>query len=249
MTELEKQIDKVNREVDLLMASDETRLAIEEIEWAHESLNSVLVNFDYESTIRQAMLESEEDFNLSDIESIESTIWSHIISSYDLVREVWEDNKTKVRQDAAFQDLVQSLTNLAKSMQQNNKRKWHEWVTAEATSFSVSDAELESIRHVPEYKEDIRRFKAGIADFSQLESRLPNEVDAIVKLKALSNRLREIKSGFNFSLPEYVLRFYRELDENRSFPLNRIDEKLMKWLADNDELKNLAVTRRRSGGF
>ena len=58
MTELEKQINEVNREVDLLMESHETRLAVEEIELAHGILNTALGNFAHESTVRKAMLAS-----------------------------------------------------------------------------------------------------------------------------------------------------------------------------------------------
>ena len=249
MTKLAEQIQEVDREIDLLLASDETRLAIDEIELAHEQLESCFENLSEELLNRQSLQEGDEGFNFSDAEEAESSRWPSVLSNYDLVLAAWGEDKVKVRQSAAFGDLVQNLEDVADLIGRNSRKEWKEWVESKERSFAVSDAEIESIQHVPEYKQAIVRYRSGVAEFDGLVKRLPESSDGTNRIGNLADRLSEIKSGFDFSLPEYVLAFYKALDDNGSFPLDKVSDKLMRWLTENSALKNLAVVRRGSGGY
>ena len=249
MTKLGEQIREVDREIDLLLASDETRLAIDEIEAAHEQLEGSFEELCNQTAQRQSLQDGDEYFRFTDAEEEELDRWPSVSSSYDLVLVAWKDDRIKVRQSEAFGELVQQLEDVANLIGRNNRKKWQEWIKSIERSFAASDAELDSIKHVPEYKQSLASYRSGVAEFDEIVMRLPESAAVTKHVRALADRLEKIKSAFDFSLPEYVLAFYKALDDNESFPLDKVSDKLMRWLTENNALKSLAIVRRGSGGY
>lgn len=249
MTKLAEQIQSVGREIDLLLAGDKTRLAIEEISLAHEELEGALESLLENLNQRRSLQEGDDHFTFTDDEDAELAAWSAVITNYDLVVSAWEEDRAKVRQCDGFGELVEIVDSTARSIGRSNRKKWRSWLDALSRDFSVSEAELENVRHVPEYKGAIAKYSSDFTRFAELARQLPESAGETRRIRDLANRMSEIKASLDFSLPEFVLEFYRALDEDGSFPLDKVSDKLMQWLADNSALKSLGVVRRGSGGY
>jgi hypothetical protein len=244
MTLLEVQVAAVDREVNLLQESDETRLAIEEIEAVHDELEAAYRDQTAALAQRRALEDGCDVLQFGAVAETESGLAQQVSDEFENVLKAWNENTARIRQSGTVGKMAIALETYAREIAKNNSVKWNAWTESESSTFSISDAELESIKNVPAYASAIASYKTGRAAFHDNVKSIPESAEEVSSLGQLSLKLRRLKSDFKFDLPKFVLDFFNTLDANGSVPLASISNELMAWLNDNDELRNLSVHRR-----
>lgn len=244
MTTLTAQIEKVEREVEFLCASAETRTAIDEVESALGVLEGSFGAWLRILMERDALAEFPDIFQFEDVLEPELVLRNRVIELYKLAAEAWENDRTRIKQSGTVGALADALVDCEKLVRENNKRVWIEWANSVASDFAISDAELDSIINVPAYTVPIQKFKEGREKFSLAIQEVPNNSVQVGRLTELARSLHEIKGGLEFKLPKFVMEFFNTLNRDGTYPLSKLSVELSDWLSENDELRNLSITRR-----
>lgn len=249
MIELVSQVADVEREVDLLLASDETIRAIEEVESALDELEQSYNRYVDSMRQRSALLKFPDFFGFDDVNSDEIALRQQAVEAFDKVSVAWDENRARIRQSGTVGDLVAVLSNYTNAINANTKAKWFDWVNGLASDFAISEAELVSVKSVPDYIRPIEIFKRCRDEFTIAAKNVPEEAPAITRLAGQANKLREIKGSLRFDLPEFVLEFFDTLNRDGAFPFAKLTPELSDWLSENNELKNLSIVRRGISRF
>lgn len=244
MTILTAQIEKVEREVDFLSASAETRTAIDEVESALGALEGSFAGWLSILAERNALAEFPNIFQFEDMLEAELALKIRIIELYKLAAEAWETDRTRIKQSGTVGVLADALVDCQKLVRGNNKKVWIEWANSVASDFAISDAELDSIINVPAYSLPIQNFKEGRDKFSSAIQEVPNNSIQVGRLTELARSLQEIKGSLEFKLPKFVMEFFDTLNRDGTYPLSKLSAELSEWLSKNDELQNLSISRR-----
>jgi hypothetical protein len=244
MNALVEQVAQVERELDLLLASDETIRAIDEIEGAIDQLDGCNRRTTTSLTERRALSEGSKGFSFADALEDELSLREKAVDSFALVKTAWKEDRARVRQSGAVGELAATLKSYQNLVARNNKIKWQAWVDSLASDFEISDAELESVRGIPDYVRPISKYRSRRQNFTDIVQRIPHDAAVVRDLAVQAESLKAIKGGIVFDLPKFVLEFFDTLNDNGQFPLARLTKELSEWLSENNELKNLSIIRR-----
>ena len=249
MISLNEQIAELDRELDLLLAGDDNRVAIEEVESALNDLDHCYRNVMATMGRKKILTSFPNEFTLDEENGEESGFKQVVLEKYGSLVNAWEENRSRIRQSGTVGEFIEALGAFQRCMEITSQTCWGNWVNKISSDISIADAQLESVKSVLDYATPIQKYKIGRDSFSEKTSQVPNSIDEIQALINLSEKLKKIKSELKFNLPAKVLSFYDQLDREGTFPLGRFDSELSDWLTENGGLKDLSITRRRKFRF
>jgi hypothetical protein len=249
VTQLATEISDLNAELDVFLAGDQNRVVIKEIVTAYEDLDLSFTALESTLKERDVLRTFPELFSFDVSREQEEGALSGVAAKYAAAREVWEGNRAEIRQSGSVGDLVDALNEYRNLLAASNKRAWVNWVNSTSREFAVTDAELESVMAVPDYKQPIAIYVRARENFITLSGAVPTRAIEVETLLKIAGDLSQIKGHLEFRLPKFVLHFYNTLDREGSFPLDQLDQKLLEWLEEKDELKNLSIRRRGIARF
>jgi exonuclease VII small subunit len=245
MTQLSDQLAEIGRELDVLLAGDDNRRIIEEVESATEKLRPAQLLLSSALAHRRALCGPPVDYSAPQFADTEDPLYCHLQESYEALKEKWQENPASVRQRGAVGKFCESVKSYAELVEEHSTSSWEAWRDSLERQFGIATAQLESVKNVLDYAGPITKYKQGMELFAGLSRRLPEDRHVLQKIKAAADELKNIKDGLVFDLPKKVVNFFNALDRDGQFPLSRLDSEIGDWLAENDGLKDLAVVRRR----
>ena len=249
MTQLALEIDDLNAELDVFLAGDKNRLVIKEILAGYDDLDMSFRALESGLEERDVLVTFPELFSFDLDREKEEGARSSVAAKYEAARDVWEESRADIRQSGAISDLVNAMDEYHNLLAANSKRVWANWVNSVSREFAITDAELDSVKAVPDYKQPIENFVRGRERFVTLSQAMPRSATDVETQIKVAEGLSEIKGRLEFRLPKFVLNFYNTLDREGSFPLAHLDKKLFEWLEQKDELKNLSIRRKGISRF
>ena len=244
MTRLGDQIGELSHEVDLLLAGDDNRRVIEEIETAIDELEPTTMSLEHALANRRILCTSP-DFKFDAFADEEAKLCLRLRQRYADMRKVWLEDPGSLRQRGLVAQFRRSSDDYCVAVVRNNAATWNAWIQDLEQRFLVAGPQLESIRNVLDYRDAIARYKQGADRFSVLARAIPDDEAGLTAILDLSNNLRTIRQGFVFDLPKVVVSFYDALDRDGSVPLSKLTPEVADWLRDNDGVRDLAINRRR----
>jgi hypothetical protein len=245
MTRLLEQLAEIGRELDLLIAGDDNRRVIEEVEGATKELEAKQSVLGNAVLHRQALLGPPVDFSTQEVAEEEGPLLVFLRDKYRLLEETWKADPSSVRQSGCVGDFCRLLDGYVRCLEKNSANTWDSWKVLLERQFAVADAQLESVKSVLDYAGEIAKYKQSAARFSELSQRIPNTPGVLNEMNALAVALKKTREGLIFNLPRKVVDFYNALDRNGQFPFTNLDPEVSQWLEKNDGMKDLAVVRRR----
>ncbi len=246
MTRLSDQLAEIGRELDILLAGDDNRRVIGELELATEELEPTRALLDNALLRRRALCGPPVNCAPYQFTAAEEPLYGSLRHAYETLREAWQDDPANVRQKGVVGEVRECADDYAEVVEKNNTGTWEEWKNSLEREFLIATAQIESIKNVLDYAGPITRYKQGVERFAALARQLPEDSHALQQMKTIAEELTKIKGGFVFVLPQKVLDFYNALDHDGHFQLARLDTEIKDWLVKNDGLKDLAIVRRRT---
>jgi len=246
VTELATQIGRLAEQLETLVAVEENRQVIEELDHAIDQIEP-----EYHACVEvihcRRTLETRPDrFATEQFATSESIVANETKEKLLRLKEVWTEDRRRVWHSGAAGEFRDALEAFRVCLEQNNQTLWLQWIKELEQRFLISEVELESIKNVPAYQESVRRYRIEFQNFQDLSKRVPDEASKIEDVERLAGDLHCIRTGINFDLPNDVLKFFDRLDRDGFVPLRDLDENVRHWLAENNGLKDLAVSRRET---
>jgi hypothetical protein len=198
---------------------------------------------------RAALLEYPSSFNFADVLELEDSTKSTASECFLALLASWREKASEIRQNGSVAQFRDAAQTYQKTVAANNKQKWSGWTSDLETQFLIADAQIESVKHVPDYKAPIATYKRKCEEFYSANQVVPTKTEAIEQIQQLSKDLGKIRNSISFDLPPKILRFYELLDRDGLYPLSRLDSDIYDWLKDHDGLKDLTIRRRGNTPF
>jgi len=249
MSKLLDQLSEIDKELEILCAGDEIRVVIEEFESTVDDLEPQCKALQQSLTERSALLEYPNEFQIDDIGESEEISKAHSRECFSALLSSWDENPANIRQNGSVAQFRDAVVVYQKSLTANNRRKWADWTDSLAKLFLIADAQIESVKHVPDYKGPIAAYRRKYEDFSTFASKMPTEAAIINQVRKLADELSKIRRNISFDLPPKILRFFEALDRDGRYPLSKLDPEIYEWLKENNGLKDLSISRRGYKSF
>jgi hypothetical protein len=244
VTLLDSQVAEIERELTQLLASADNKKRIEEYGTATTELLAIGGILREAVERRETLRRSEEDFQLGPAADVERPLLKRLTDSLAKVRQAWDEDRVKIRQGGAVGKLRTAAETFAQRVDGNSTQRWESWRKEAESQFGVAEAQLESIKHVMDFRDQVSRYRQLADDFRAATQVVPRTPEALASIRATVRELNGIKSGLKFDLPAEVTAFFEALDRDGSFPLGKMVPTVERWLADNNGFRDLVIARR-----
>ena len=248
MIPLMQQMEDVTLELELIVAGDENRVAIEAYVIFFEKFVPIIGRLDESCGKRNVLKGIPKAFLEQQLQPINefNEELSSALATLSILEEKWIEEDFKVTQDDSFDNTIQAMKSLTKMIMDINKIVWNSWGNYLLASFKRTDAELSSIEKIDKYKNKYNDFIRERALFTSKIATLPIEIDQIKDLQELSNRLQGLMQDVDFNIPDDVKIFFDYIDDvvkGKKAPLSLLTPEVLKWIQDNNEMNSFAITR------
>ena len=243
-----QQIEDVTLELELIVAGDENRVAIEAYAIFFEKFVPIIGKLDESCRKRNVLKDIPKEFLEQQLQSINefNEDLSSTLATLSILEEKWIEEDYKVTQDDSFDNTIQSIKGLTKSIVEVNKTVWQTWCGHLLDSFNVTDAELNSIEKIDKYIDTYNEFVRQRTSFKSKVLNLPTEACQIKELQDISDRLLILMQGIDFNIPEEVKIFFDYINDaikGKKAPLSLLTPEVLKWIQDNNEINSFSITR------
>jgi hypothetical protein len=248
MVPLMQQIEEVNLELELIVDGDENRVAIDAYENFFEKFVPIIRKLDDSCTKRTVLKAIPKDPLEQQGQSIDNLKGDLVatIGALNILEEKWKKDDYKVTQDDSFDNSIQSIKGLTKTIMDTNKIVWKTWCDHLLDGFNITDAELSSIEKIDKYKDTYNEFVKERASFKSKASDLPTVVNQIEDLQGLSNRLQMLIKDIDFNIPAEVKIFFDYINNainGNKAPLKLLTPEVLKWIETNNEMTSFSIIR------
>lgn len=244
MTRLDGLVTEIGKELDSLLTSEDNKKAIDEYEATVEELRKILPVLGEAVERRQALSSSADDFQFEGTADAERLPLKRLVESSMKVQQTWEEDRFKIRQSGAIGRLRKAVCSYSELLEENSHEQWQDWRTTVEAQFGIAVGQLESIKHVLDFRDHVLRYQKRKVEFRSESRELPRTPATLKALLAIVQELTSIKGLLTFDLPGPVTKFYETLEREGSYPFGEISPEVGQWLADNDGLRDLVIVRR-----
>ena len=241
MTELKNQINSIERQIELLIAGDDTRQAIEELRETVNVLEPVVNSLKELFSIRKNCTENSHFFTIEFFESEQLQVLEKAKISYQNLAEASKEDITDLRQRGLVGEFRDALKQFNDVLKFSNDNTWKNSCDKLESGFMVTEAQLNSIENVPGHRSLVEEYKTTKDKFDKLSGNPSSNSDIVSSLESYAIDLSAIKDKIKFDMPDNVKKFYDRLHRHGDYPLDQCDEEVFDWLRENDGLKDLCI--------
>ena len=141
MTSLREQVAEIGRELDLLIAGDDNRRVIEEVEGATKELEAKQSDLGNAVLHRHVLLGPPVDFPKVQFAQEEESLLAVLRDKYRLLEETWKADPSSVRQSGRVGDFCRFLDSYVRCIERNSVNTWDSWKVLLERQFAVADAQ------------------------------------------------------------------------------------------------------------
>ena len=246
MSALKAKISALNRDLDLLLAGDENRRIIDEVERATEELAAVAAPLEHATACRVILIGNPVGCSSYEFIVQEAPLYARVFAKFQALKRAWQEDPAAVRQSGAVGDFCESVREYVGVIDSNSVASWTTWRDGLERTFSIASVQLDSIKNVLNYAVPIARYRQGIIRFANLTRVVPTTPSDLQKIVAEASALATIKEELVFDLPPKVVAFFDALDRDGQVALGTLDPEVRVWLTEHDGVKDLVIVRRRT---
>ncbi len=247
MSELYRQIEELDTELQQVINCSEHKLAIEEYEVISGKLTPLvqeLTSLTTKLNVIDSMPEMFDEIHYDDTER------EKLISGQKNIEQLhsdWQSIDYSVRQEESFANTVDITSSINQLIDHKITANWSAWIHELTSIFSVSTELLETQKDIPALSGVYNDYNRYLLKFNSIASSIPDNKTVIHSLIEHAEILKGLLEQMDFKIPESVKKLFNHLNQgygNSSAPLSMITEEVMNWLIETGEISNFIVRRR-----